>query len=83
MCNQYLHECTGLQLARGLAELLELTFPIDSVVDDGDHFVVTDDPITVHCTDAIWHGYSMLKRMGFRKIGQVIGFRKSVIMSRF
>lgn len=52
MCDQFLHECTGLQLARGLAELLELTYPIDSDVDDGDHFVVTDDPITVHCTDA-------------------------------
>ncbi len=52
MCNQFLHECTGLQLARGLAELLELTFPIDSEVDDRNHFVVTDDPITVHCTDA-------------------------------
>lgn len=52
MCDQFLHECTGLQLARGLAELLELTFPIDSEVDDGDHFVVTDDPVTVHCIDA-------------------------------
>lgn len=52
VCNQFLHECTGLQLARGLAELLELTFPIDSEVDDRNHFVVTDDPITVHCTDA-------------------------------
>lgn len=51
MCNQFLHECTGLQLARGLAELLELTFPIDSEVDDGDHFDVTDDPVTVHCAD--------------------------------
>lgn len=52
MCDQFLHECTGLQLARGLAELLELTFPIDSEVVDGNHFVVTDDPVTVHCTDA-------------------------------
>lgn len=52
MCNRFLHECTGLQLARGLAELLELTFPIDSEIDDGGHFSVTDDPITVHCTDA-------------------------------
>lgn len=52
MCDQFLRECTGLQLARGLAELLELTFPIDSEIDDGDHFNVTDDPITVHCTDA-------------------------------
>lgn len=52
VCNRFLHECTGLQLARGLAELLELTFPIDSEIDDGGHFSVTDDPITVHCTDA-------------------------------
>ena len=52
MCNQFLHECTGLQLARGLAELLELTFPIDSEVAPGKYFEVTDDPITVHCTDA-------------------------------
>lgn len=52
MCGQFLHECTGFQLARGLAELLELTFPIDSEVDEGDHFNVTDDPVTVHCADA-------------------------------
>lgn len=52
MCNQFLHECTGLQLARGLAELLELTFPIDSEVDDGNYFDVTDDPVAVHCSDA-------------------------------
>ncbi len=51
MCDQFLHECTGLQLARGLAEFLELTFPIDSEVDDGGHFDVTDDPVTVHCAD--------------------------------
>lgn len=52
MCDQFLHECTGLQLARGLAELLELTIPIDSEVGEGDHFDVTDNPITVHCADA-------------------------------
>ena len=52
MCDRFLHECTGLKLARGLVELLELTFPIDSEIDDGDHFNVTDNPITVHCTDA-------------------------------
>lgn len=32
--------------------MLELTFPIDSEVDDGDHFVVTDAPVAVHCTEA-------------------------------
>lgn len=52
VCNQFLHECTGLQLARGLAELLELAFPIDSEVAPGKYFEVTDDPLTVHCTDA-------------------------------
>lgn len=52
MCDQFLHECTGLQLARGLAELLGLTFPIDTAVGDGNYFDVTDDPVIVHCTDA-------------------------------
>lgn len=51
MCDQFLHECTGLQLARGLAELLELAFPIDTAVGDGNYFDVTDDPVTVHCAD--------------------------------
>ena len=52
MCNQFLHECTGLMLARGLAEMLELTFSIDSAVDDGNFFEATDDPAAVHCSDA-------------------------------
>lgn len=38
-------------LARGLAELLELTFPIDTAVGDGNYFDVTDDPVSVHCVD--------------------------------
>lgn len=32
--------------------MLELTFPIDSEVAPGKYFEVTDDPVTVHCTDA-------------------------------
>lgn len=32
--------------------MLEFTFPIDSEVAPGKYFEVTDDPVTVHCTDA-------------------------------